>query len=331
MELEVVLYTRQNCKLCDEAKEDLEALQPEIAHRLIVVDIDQDPDLQALYGHLVPVVASGPYKLQPPFDKRKLRMTLGAARDSQVQRIEDADSRYVRELDRKEKVSTGDKVSHFISRRYLLLANLVLALYIGLPFLAPVLMKLGFPDAARPIYTIYRASCHELAFRSLFLFGEQPFYPRTAAGLDGYITYGEATGLNEGDLIAAREFIGNEGLGYKVALCQRDVAIYLSMLLFGILFALSGRKIKPISLLLWMIIGIMPVGLDGVSQLVSQLGLLDFIPYRESTPFLRILTGALFGFTTAWFGFPALEETMQDTRQYLAAKRARWERPVEKN
>jgi hypothetical protein len=35
------------------------------------------------------------------------------------------------------------------------------------------------------------------------------------------------------------------------------------------------------------------------------------------------LTGGLFGLTTAWFGFPVIEETMEETRQILAAKRAR--------
>jgi hypothetical protein len=35
------------------------------------------------------------------------------------------------------------------------------------------------------------------------------------------------------------------------------------------------------------------------------------------------MTGLLFGITTAWFGFPVMEESMRDTRQYLSAKRAR--------
>ncbi|MEJ2759566.1 MAG: DUF2085 domain-containing protein [Anaerolineales bacterium] len=67
--------------------------------------------------------------------------------------------------------------------------------------------------------------------------------------------------------------------------------------------------------------GILPIGLDGFSQLFSQM--FTFIPYRESTPLLRTITGALFGFTTGWFGFPVLEESMRDTRQYLSAKKAR--------
>ena len=74
---------------------------------------------------------------------------------------------------------------------------------------------------------------------------------------------------------------------------------------------------------LWLLLGIAPVGLDGFSQLFSQIGLPfinEIIPYRESTPFLRVLTGALFGFMTAWFGLPYVEESMQETRQQLVKK-----------
>ena len=78
---------------------------------------------------------------------------------------------------------------------------------------------------------------------------------------------------------------------------------------------------------------LVPIGVDGVSQLLGELfsrsGLdalgfmANLIPNRESTPFLRVLTGFLFGFTTAWFGYPLVEETMRDARSLLAAKFAR--------
>jgi uncharacterized membrane protein len=121
------------------------------------------------------------------------------------------------------------------------------------------------------------------------------------------------------DLLAARAFVGNEQLGYKVALCERDVAIYGGILLFGILFALMGRKIKSIHWAIWIIFGILPIALDGVSQLISQPPM-GFIPFRESTPLLRTLTGFLFGFLTAWFGYPYVEESMKENRKYLEAK-----------
>lgn len=321
MNLEVTFYTRKNCGLCDEAREELDALQEDIPHRLTVVDIDEDPDLAALYGHRIPVVVARPYTLEAPFDGRKLRMTLSAARDSQSHQMEANERAYTRKKKRQDTMSTADRLSYFISSRYLLVIQIILFLYAGLPFLAPVMMKAGLPQVAQPIYSMYRLSCHELAFRSWFLFGEQPVYPRATAGVEGYISYGEATGLNEFDLLTARNFVGNEELGYKIAFCQRDIAIYVAMFAFGIIFALSGRKIKPLPFLVWVLVGILPIGLDGGSQLLSQV--FTWIPYRESTPLLRTLTGALFGFMTGWFGFPVFEETMRDTRMNLAAKRAR--------
>jgi len=132
----------------------------------------------------------------------------------------------------------------------------------------------------------------------------------------------EATGFDEYDLVTARQFVGNETLGYKMALCQRDIAIYGAILLFGLFFSISGKKIKPLPWYLWLIIGLGPIGLDGFSQLLSQtgLGIFNFLSLRESTPFLRSLTGGLFGLATAWFGFPYLEESVLDNRREMRLK-----------
>src|SRR4030042_3556130 len=102
--------------------------------------------------------------------------------------------------------------------------------------------------------------CHELAFRSWFLFGEQPAYPRSSAGVEGLITYTQATGLDENDLWPARQFTGNEIIGYKVSLCQRDVAIYAGILLFGLVFAVARRRIRSLHWVVWLILGILPIG-----------------------------------------------------------------------
>ena len=73
--IKVTLFSRQECTLCDRAIADLEALREEIPHELIVVDVDKDPALKAAYGERVPVIEVGPYTLDAPFDRRKLRMT----------------------------------------------------------------------------------------------------------------------------------------------------------------------------------------------------------------------------------------------------------------
>lgn len=196
-----------------------------------------------------------------------------------------------------------------------------LSLYVGLPFFAPYLMKIGASLPANIIYTIYRPLCHQLAFRSWFVFGEQPFYPREAAGIEGVKSFEEITNQTVINLREAQQFKGNEFTGYKVALCQRDIAIYASMLLFGLLFVVSGRRIKSIKWYVWVAIAIIPIGFDGLSQMPGLANNLpQWIPIRESNPILRTITGALFGFFTAWYLFPLIEESMTETRTILTEK-----------
>jgi uncharacterized membrane protein len=315
------MYTRSGCHLCDIARDDLESIRQQYPHELLEIDIDSREDLETAYGFDIPVVEVGPYKLKAPFDIQELKITLGAAIDRQrhINEINKADVRPV-------KWTSADEVTYWFSRHYLALFNLFVIIYVGLPFLAPVMMKLGAETPARLIYRGYSFVCHQLSYRSIFILGEQAFYPREAAGIYGLLTYNEATGLSEAHeaeaLFQARNFFGNDNIGFKVALCQRDIAIYGGILIFGLLYAATGRKLPPLPWYLWVVIGLVPIGFDGVSQLISQPPF-NFFPFRESTPLLRILTGFLFGFSTAWFGYPLVEETMVDTRQVLAAKRLR--------
>jgi uncharacterized membrane protein len=319
----VTLYTRRDCPLCEEAKADLEAIQAEVPHRLVEIFIDDNPDLFRQYGDRVPVIEAGPYRKFPPFTREQIAVTLRAARDRQESLERAADADYLEKVKRGQKIDGTDKFTMWMTKNYIWVINLMLFLYVGFPFLAPTLMKVGMTIPARAIYLVYSPLCHQLAFRSWFLYGEQSYYPRSAAGIEGVMTYGEASGLDENDLLAARNFTGNEVMGYKVAICERDIAIYAGMLLFGIFFALFGRNMKPLPWWIWILVGIVPIALDGFSQLFSQLGipgLTQLLPYRESTPFLRTLTGLLFGITTAWFGFPYIEESMVETRQTLTKK-----------
>lgn len=54
--LEVTLYTRPGCHLCDEAKLRIEPLIAEFGARLREVNIDADPDLHDRYNLDVPVI-----------------------------------------------------------------------------------------------------------------------------------------------------------------------------------------------------------------------------------------------------------------------------------
>ncbi len=317
----VTLYNRKDCPACDQAKQDLESLQTVIPHKLVVVEADRDPDLLQTYGQL-PVVEIGPYRLRTPFTRQDLQAALGAAQDRHAHLEKVGDQTYLAKLQRGHSLTKTDRFSYWLANHYMFLFNGLLLLYFGLPFLAPVLMEYQVDGVANVIYKVYSPFCHQFAFRSWFLFGEQPAYPRALADVSGLVPYEQATGLSGTDTIAARNFIGNSTLGYKVALCERDVAIYGSILLFGLIFAATGRKLPSLPWYLWIAIGIIPIAIDGFSQLPSlmQLNGIPWLPMRESTPLLRTLTGFLFGFSTAWYGYPFIEQSMVETRRLLTHK-----------
>lgn len=311
--IRATLYTKTECPLCDEARRQLQSLQSEYPHDLFSIDIDLDPALQARYANAVPVVQIGPYTLKAPFTAVDLKVALAAAQQGGLPAPVSGAAR--------SQVVRIDRAVLFVARHWLALLNLVIGLYVGLPFLAPVLMQAGATRPAHWIYLAYRPLCHQAAFRSWFLFGDQPAYPRAIAGTD-LISYEAYTGLDPNDIVAAREFIGNDQAGFKVALCQRDVAIYGAILLGGLVFALVRKRLKPLPLLLWLLLGVVPLGIDGSIQLFSALPFWPF-PYYESTPLVRTVSGALFGLANVWMAYPYLDESMTETAMALIPKLAR--------
>lgn len=181
-----------------------------------------------------------------------------------------------------------------IARHWLALFNLAWAVYILLPFLAPILMHLGWTTPARLIYAVYSMLCHQLPERSYFLFGNN-LTPSLAAL--------EAAGMESGpSLFAQRSFIGAADVGYKIAICQRDIAIYGAVLVGGLLFGLLRRRLHGLSLR-WYLLLLVPIALDGLTQLVGL---------RESNWWLRSVTGILFGIGSVWLAYPYIDDAMQD-------------------
>ncbi|MGB2894974.1 MAG: DUF2085 domain-containing protein [Anaerolineales bacterium] len=311
--IRVTLFTKEDCSLCDEVKSYLLSLEKEVPHTLREVDIDEDPALRKRYLECVPVVQIGPYTLKAPITEIDLKVALNAAAEGH------ASEETSTSVSRGQAVKMN-KALLFFSRHWLAIFNLIVLLYIGLPFTTPYLLKAGMTTPARVIYKIYGPLCHQLPFRSWFLLGEQPVYPLEIAGLE-VTSYEEIAGVSSVDLLRDRAFIGNERVGYKVALCQRDVAIYGSIFLAGVAFTFLRHRLKPLPIWAWFIIGIIPLALDGGSQLLSSLPLVSF-PVRESTPFLRSLTGMLFGVANVWMAYPYIEEIMVETQTLVVVKLA---------
>lgn len=150
---------------------------------------------------------------------------------------------------------------------------------------------------------------------------------------------GGLKGLGEGIFFAYRFLCHQQAaysyhlLGYQVAYCQRDTAIYTTIFLAGLLFGLLRRRLPRLPG--WvLLLGSAPMGLDGLTQ--TPRALLPSWPLREQNPWavfltggalptwfyvgdavgslnwwLRTLTGILFGLTLVLVAYPWIEREMR--------------------
>ncbi|HLE35550.1 MAG TPA: glutaredoxin family protein, partial [Candidatus Acidoferrales bacterium] len=57
--LQITLYTRPGCHLCEEARQEIAPMLAEFGAELLEVNIDADPALRDLYSNDVPVIFLG--------------------------------------------------------------------------------------------------------------------------------------------------------------------------------------------------------------------------------------------------------------------------------
>ncbi len=165
----------------------------------------------------------------------------------------------------------------FLKARWPSVVNALVVVFIVGALLAPVLDYVGFSDAANGLYAAYHLVCHQWAMRSFFLFGPQAVY-----GVD--------------ELPDPYAFVGSAALGWKMALCERDVAIYVAALLAGLWYA-RHRGASALSSKGYLLL-CLPMAVDGFTQLFG---------WRESTWELRVVTGVLFGAASVWFLYPRFD------------------------
>lgn len=75
---EVILYTKPDCSLCDEAKMRLAQLAGRYPHQLVEMDITQDDELFAQYRYRIPVVVVNGRELAAPIGPGELEQALAA-------------------------------------------------------------------------------------------------------------------------------------------------------------------------------------------------------------------------------------------------------------
>jgi len=170
-------------------------------------------------------------------------------------------------------------------RHWLLTLNSAVATFLLGAFAAPALAALGIQPAANWLYAAYHFTCHQWAFRSFFLFGRA----------------GSPVNVYDQDQLAGMTsdpfgYVGSAAAGWKMAFCERDLAIYVGLLAVGLYYA-RHRDLKPSSFIMYAIL-ILPMAVDGFTQLFG---------WRESTWQLRVVTGLLFGLASGWLVLPRLD------------------------
>jgi uncharacterized membrane protein len=205
----------------------------------------------------------------------------------------------------------ANKAVFWMSRHWVGLLNTIVFLYTGGAILAPVLMHVGLPRLASVLYIFYAPFCHQYPFRSWFLFGESFIHPLREPPLS-------VAAMN-----ALHSVVGDPDMGYKMALCQRDIAIYGAMWGAGLVYGWLPRARRPKTLPLWtfFIFAVMPMLIDGgvqwIAYAVWQLQR-NWMPEPfETIPALRALTGALFGIGIAAVGYPELDKYFSETVETL--------------
>ncbi len=147
------------------------------------------------------------------------------------------------------------------ARHWLFFVNVLIAIWVGLPWLAPMMMHLGWTSAAKAIYFIYSFQCHQLPERSFFLFGKQAMYSLTEI---------QAAWQQTTDPFILRQFIGTPEMGWKVAWSDRMVSMYTSILFGGLLYGLVRKQMKPISISTFALL-LLPMVIDGGTHTISDL------------------------------------------------------------
>ena len=102
-------------------------------------------------------------------------------------------------------------------------------------------MANGAPQIGKWIYVLYAPACHQLPQRSFFLFGSQTLYSVEELWALGLIP--------DTNLLTLKQFLGSVEVGFKMALCQRDIGLYGGLFVGGLIFAMLRKRLKPLPLL----------------------------------------------------------------------------------
>jgi uncharacterized membrane protein len=219
----------------------------------------------------------------------------------------------------------ADHAVRAIRRHWFPVALLLMGLYAGLPWLAPVFMRIGWIGPGRAIYIAYSSQCHQMSQRSLFLFGPRAMYSTSEL---------ERLAGVAPDPLSLRAFAGSPELGWKVAWSDRMVSMYTSPIAFALLARLLRRRLAPLPIWAFVLLSL-PIALDGGTHFLSDLaglgqGFRDQNAWLASlmgnalppsfyagdalgsfNSWMRLLTGTLFGLGIVWTAFPRIDRALR--------------------
>ncbi len=176
-------------------------------------------------------------------------------------------------------------------RHWFALYLVLSGLYAGLALLAPVAMSLGWVRLGTVLHGLYVWVCHQEPGASYLVFGRGEPLPA--------------------ELADDRFWKGSPAIGWKTALCQRNLAIYGSFFLYGLVFGLTGRRWPPLALWIGALLCV-PMAADGLTQAFG---------WRESNWLWRTLSGSLFSLGIVWTLLPRVQAAGREALEQFAANR----------
>ena len=236
-------------------------------------------------------------------------------------------------------IKSVDTIALFVVKHWLAIFLIVYGAWVWLPFLAPLFMHNGWTGAGNALYFMYSLFCHQLPERSLFFFGPQTMYSLQQIG---------QVWSTENQLVL-RQFVGTPEMGWKMAWSDRMISTYGGIWLGALCYAILGKRAPRIPLWLWILVGVIPLGLDGITHFIN-----DIVAgssgqgFRDTNDWLRVLTfnafpaefyygnmlgsfnswarwitGLLFGILTVFAIFPYIGAGLKDTQRDLEYQLAR--------
>lgn len=296
--MRITVYTKPGCHLCEDTLAILDRLTPQYGLEVDEVNILDDMALYEQFKHDIPVldIEEGRLgRLKAPIDEPSLRTAFEVARRAPISGGPGKGGG----------TGTGSGSRSVLPRRRETLIDRVVR-FIGMHWLA-------------------------LACGAMGIFVILPWLAPVFAALGWWAV---ADPIYTAYAFTCHQLPERAGtvLGYQVAFCYRNTALYGGTFLFGLLYGLT--RAREVSWLRWLrvplpvwglILLVLPMGIDGVTHMLGLRDMADTAMDSSfgsfligSQPFslnwwLRIITGLLAALGMVWFAAPRMDAAIEES------------------